>query len=351
MLAGQAELLSGANASIVLSMRISRAVIALTFLLTALPATTASAQSVPEVNGDCTKIAKGYRCLYGPFSFPGKDSDGALVFTGLVRPPGEAGYITSMRATLEDKKGGFVARHAVHLHHAVWLNTRKEDMTCPDFPIAGEYLDYTPDRFFATGKERTRTEFPEGYGYHWDNQPLDQYAFMGPLWAMNTHLHWMHGGYPKEVYIRLHLGFTPDDEATGMTDVRPVWFDVDNCSDSEFDVPGPKDPQNDYELTWDYTMPQGGEFIAMGGHLHDGGRTLELKNLTTDEMVYVSSAVYGSKNPANSDWDLRKMTSYSRLPGVDVTAGDALRLTAVYDHSRNWTDVMGIMIGALVVDE
>lgn len=331
-------------------MRTSRAVIALSFLLSALPATAASAQTL-DVNGECTKIAKGYRCLYGPFSFPGKDSDGELVFTGLVTPPDASGYITSLRATLEDANRGYVPRHAVHLHHAVWLNTRKTDMTCPDFPIVGGYLDYTPDRFFATGKERTKVEFPEGYGYHWDNQPPDAYPFVPPLWAMNTHLHWMHGGYPKEVYIRLHLGFTPDADAAGMTDVRPVWFDVDNCSDSEFDVPAPKDPQNDYELTWDYTMPVGGEFITLGGHLHDGGRRIELFNRTTDEMVYVSRALYGSKNPANSDWDLRKMTAYSAAPGMEVAAGDELRLTAVYDHSQNWTDVMGIMIGALVVEE
>lgn len=337
-------------------MRTSRAVIALTFLFTALPATTSSAQiALPEVNGECTAVAKGYRCLYGPFSFKDTPIDpetgkrsGTLVFSGLVVPPDAPGYITSLRATLEDKNRGFVPRHAVHLHHAVWLNTRKEDMTCPNF-IAPDLLDYLPDRFFATGKERTRVEFPDGYGYHWDNQPLDGYAsIMGPLWFMNTHLHWMHGGYPKEVYIRLHLGFTPDDEAAGMTDVRPVWFDVDNCSDSEFDVP---DLQDDYSPSWDYTMPVGGEFITMGGHLHDGGRRIELFNKTTGEMVYVSRAVYGSKNPANSDWDLRKMTSYSQTPGIEVAVGNELRLTAFYDHSKNWTDVMGIMIGALVVDE
>lgn len=45
------------------------------------------------------------------------------------------------------------------------------------------------------------------------------------------------------------------------------------------------------------------------------------------------------------------MTSYSQTPGIEVAAGNELRLTAVYDHSQNWTDVMGIMIGALVVDE
>lgn len=340
-----------AKASIVTSMRISRASLVLVFLLTALPATTSSAQvpELPPINGTCTETVKGYRCLYGPFSSADAD-DGALVFTGLVRPPGASGYITSMRATLVDTYGDFVPRHAVHLHHAVWLNTRKPDMTCPEFPLVGDLLDYTPDRFFATGKERTKIQMPSGYGYHWDNRAPDAYPGVPPLWAMNTHLHWMHGTHPAQVYIRLNLGFTPDEEAEGMTDVRPVWFDVDNCSDSEFDVPGPKDPGNNYKLTWDWTMPEGGRFVTLGGHLHDGGRRLALFNRTTDEMVYVSRATYGTKNPADSSWDLRKMSAYSADPGIDVAAGDTLRLTAVYDHSKNWKDVMGIMIGALVVE-
>jgi hypothetical protein len=340
----------GAGTSIVTNMRISRASLVLVFLLTALPATTSSAQiQAPPINGECIEIAKGYKCFYGPFKYSDA-KDGTLNFSGFVRPPDASGYITSMRAALEDADGGFVPRHAVHLHHAVWLNTRKPDMTCDNF-IAPDLLPYLPDRFFATGKERTKIELPDGYGYHWDNQKIDGYPFLAPTWYMNTHLHWMHGDEPEEVYIRLNLGFTHDDEADGVTDVRPVWFDVDNCSDSEFDVPGPKDPGNNYKRTWDWTMPEGGRFVTLGGHLHDGGRRLKLFNRTTKEMVYVSRAKYTSKNPADSGWDLRKMSVYSADPGIDVVAGDVLRLTAVYDHSRAWKDVMGIMIGALVVEE
>lgn len=327
-------------------MRISRAFIALSFILTALPATS-SAQQVPPYNGECIPIAKGYKCLYGPFSYDDANEAGTLIFTGLVRPPDAAGYITSMRATLEDGDGEFVPRHAVHLHHAVWLNTSKSDMTCEEFPIVGDYLGYTPDRFFATGKERTRIQLPNGYGYFWDNEGPSTVPVLGPTWAMNTHLHWMHGDEPKEVYIRLNLQFTPEEEADGMTDVRPVWFDIDNCSDSEFDVP---DGEGGYRPTWDYTMPLGGRFVTLGGHLHDGGRRLKLENLTRKEMVYASRAKYRGSDPAKSGWDLRTMSVYSKAEGIPVAAGDKMRLTAVYDDARKWKGVMGIMIGALVVE-
>ncbi len=336
-------------------MRISRATVVLICLLTALPTTTSSAQTeVPNYNGKCHEIAKGYKCLYGPFSYEDTPIDprtgertGTLVWTGLVRPPDAAGYITSMRATLEDREGEFVPRHAVHLHHAVWLNTSKADMTCEEFPIIGDYLGYTPDRFFATGKERTKIGLPDGYGYHWDNEGPSAVPFLGPTWAMNTHLHWMHGDEPKEVYIRFNLQFTPEEEADGMTDVRPVWFDIDNCSDSEFDVPV---PGVGYSPTWDYTMPLGGRFITLGGHLHDGGRRLKLENLTRKKTVYVSRARYRGDDPAMSGWDLRSMSAYSRSAGIRVAAGDKMRLTAVYSDARKWHGVMGIMIGALVVE-
>ncbi len=192
---------------------------------------------------------------------------------------------------------------------------------------------------------------PEGFGYYWDYQPPPQAPYYKPVWAMNTHLMWMHKGYSPDIYIRLNLGFTPDPVGDSLIDIVPVWFDIDNCGDSEWDVPGPKQPGKNYKATWEYTMPQGGQFIAMGGHLHDGGRQLGLFNVTRNEEVFTSKATYKGKTLSDAGFDLRKMSTFSGFPGVDVSEGDVLRLTAVYDHSKNWKDVMGIMIGALYVQE
>jgi hypothetical protein len=192
-------------------------------------------------------------------------------------------------------------------------------MTCPGWP----------ERFFATGKERTRIVLPAGYGYHWA---------AGSIWGMNYHLDSHH--VTGEVYLRLNMGFVPDAKATGMADATPVWFDVDNCSDSEFNVI--RDPtRGNYERTWTYTMPKGGKFVALAGHLHDGGIRLRLRNLTTGERVFTSRAIYRYR------WNLRAMTTYADAAGKPVAADDQLELTAVYDDDHSWKDVMGIMIGAL----
>jgi hypothetical protein len=285
----------------------------------------------------CSPTTGGYRCLYGPIEVR-KGSPAVTPVADLVEAVPDSGYITSLRATLIDAQGNAVARHAVHLHHAVWLNPTRADMTCSG----------VPDRFFASGKERTRITLPDGYGYYWSNKPVPPpYSHLSHKWLLNYHLDGMHKG-KYEVFLRLDLDFTPEAEAEAeaMIDITPVWFDVDNCSDSEFNVPKDGGRRGKYKTTWDFRMPDSGRFVAMAGHLHDGGLKLKVRNRTQKETVFVSRPTYSKRDR----WDLRKMSLFSDANGPTVTAGDELRLTAVYDDSRAWKRVMGIMIGAFVPD-
>ena len=288
-----------------------------------------------RVEEGCTPTAGGYRCLAGPIEVR-KGAPAVTPVADLIDAVPESGFITAMRATLLDPQGNAVPRHAVHLHHAVWLNPTRRDMTCDGFP----------DRFFATGKERTRIALPAGYGYRWSNEALPPpYSHLSHKWLLNYHLDAMHKSR-YEVYIRLDLDFTPDAEAADTSDITPVWFDVDNCSDSEFNVPKNGGTRGKYKTTWDFEMPDTGRFVAMAGHLHDGGIKLKVRNRTQKETVFVSHPTYSKRDR----WDLRKMSSFSDASGPTVAAGDELRLIAVYDDSRSWRRVMGIMIGAFVPD-
>ena len=281
----------------------------------------------------CLATEAGYTCFHGPLDVP----TGEMVeVNDAFAPPPAPGFITWMRATLVDADGNPIGHHMVHLHHAVWLNPNKPDSTCGSFGGLPNW-----DRFFATGKERTKMVMPEGFGYFWDNQPnsFSDNAF----WALSAHLDGMHGA--EDVFIRLKTGFVPIEEAQGITDIDPYWFDVVNCSvNPVFDVAKGSGSGGIYKKEWTYQMDASGEFIAFGGHLHDGGLRLALKNLTTDAPVFTSHAIYGRER---EPWYLTKMTSYSGA-GVPVAAGDELRLTAVYDSTHRWRDAMGIMVGAFV---
>jgi hypothetical protein len=286
----------------------------------------------------CEPTADGYRCTAGPFEVGAGER--VETITGVAAPP-EPGYITSGQATLVDGDGDEVSHHMVHLHHAVWLNPAREDLTCESY-AGGLAPNY--DRFFATGKERTKVVLPAGYGYHWSNESPPEYAGYDPFWALVAHLDGMHGG--SDVYIQFDVGFVPDAAATGIIDARPVWLDVRNCSvDPVFTVAKGSGAHGKFRERWDYTMPLGGNFVFMGGHMHDGGLKLKLRNVTGGKSVFTSTVAYGRKK---EPWYLTSMSTFSGVPGMDVAAGDELRLTAVYDSTHEWEDVMGIMVGMLV---
>jgi hypothetical protein len=287
------------------------------------------------VEEGCAPHDNGYRCHYGPIVVR-KGEPAITPFADIVDAVPEAGYVTALRATLVDTAGNAVPRHAVHLHHAVWLNPTKGDSTCGGLP----------DRFFASGKERTKIELPDGFGYHWSNTPPPPpYSYLASKWLLNYHLDAMHKGR-YEVFLRLDVDFIADSAATDVTDVTPMWFDVDNCNDSEFNVPKNGGVNGKYKATWDYQMPTSGRFVAMAGHLHDGGLKIKLRNRTSGTNVFTSKPTYAK----HDKWDLRKMSAFSDPMGPRVAAEDELRLVAVYDDSRKWRDVMGIMIGAFVPD-
>ena len=281
----------------------------------------------------CAQTETGYVCHHGPIDVP----TGEMVqVDDAFTPPDAAGYLTTMRATLVDANGDPIAHHMVHLHHAVWLNPNKTDSTCSSF---GGFPNW--DRFFATGKERTKMVLPEGFGYFWDNQPNS--FSETPFWGMSAHLDGMHGA--EDVFIRLKVDFVPAEEAEGISDIDPYWFDVVNCTmNPVFDVAKGSGKRNIYKKTWSYVMQETGRFISFGGHLHDGGLRLALRNKSTDEGIFTSRAIYGR---ASEPWYLTKMTSYSGS-GFSVSEGDELSLTAVYDSTHRWRDAMGIMVGAFV---
>ncbi|MBW3578076.1 MAG: hypothetical protein KY462_10135 [Actinobacteria bacterium] len=289
-----------------------------------------------DVPSWCDATADGYRCVAGPIPVPSGERVDLL--SGVAAPP-EAGYVTSARATLVDAEGREVHHHAVHLHHAVWLNSHRGDLTCETY--GGTAPNY--ERFFATGSERTEAALPDGYGYHWVS-PAQQADTDVPGWVLVAMLDGL-AGHP-EAFIQLDLGYVAEvDAADDIVPVRPVWLDVRNCSAHPvFTVEAGSGGGGVHEEVWTYQMPISGRFVFAGGHLHDGGLQLRLDNATAAAQLFTSDAIHSTPGPP---WQLTGMTTFADPDGVPVESGDVLRLTAVYDSSRTWQDVMGIMVAML----
>jgi hypothetical protein len=160
--------------------------------------------------------------------------------------------------------------------------------------------------------------------------------------------------------------------------VRPVWLDIDQCSDSEVDTSA---GYSDIHYNWNSTL--NGRIVAIGGHLHDQGIAITARNATTGEMICDSRAGYAAggvgepaaagtgadgMHPAN--WDTITSVSHPELnlasfnghiaahrtcqPNTRIRdpwwrSGDRVEVHATYNHDAATQGDMGIMVA--FVDE
>ncbi len=152
------------------------------------------------------------RMLYriGPFPVvPGQNEIGNRVFG---EKPQVDGWITRFRPDLVYTNGRVPGVDVIHLHHGVWLNLSRRDVTWPGLP----------ERFFAAGEEKTITTFPKGYAYRYR---------ASDTWLLNHMIHNL-TPVPTEVYMVYEIDFIPDTSraARGLRPVTPLWLDVENGS-------------------------------------------------------------------------------------------------------------------------
>lgn len=277
--------------------------------------------------GSCVRTQRGYRCLYGPFSVA--EGENSFSFQAAAIP--REGFITGARVAVVDASGSNVSRHHIHLHHSDWLDPTTTSVLCPNW--AGSVI-------YMSGKERTKMVFPEGHGFHWKNTAPDETSEAAsetgdPYWAFSTMLMGMHPGMEDEVYLRLNLLFK------GMrADLQPVQTEfqsVTHCTNaSTFDIEKGAGADGRYRRTLDFEWPVDARFVWGTGHMHDGGIKLSFRNVTRDQRVLLSRALY-----ADGRWDLTGTTTWSSQRGLKASAGDLVRLKAVYDSTHQWDDVMG----------
>jgi len=302
---------------------------------------------------------------YGPLHIrPGSN----LILAGSVKPaekPSEDGYITRIKPNLVTTKGVVPPTYKLHLHHGVWLNLGAQDATSPGFP----------ERFFASGEEKTIFRIPPPYGY--PVKATDR-------WLINYMIHDL-TNKPFNVYITYDVDFVPLHSKLGrrMKPVKPVWMDVQNGhSYPVFDVlrgsgtngrftypdqatrPYGNGPQlNEWKLPYNATL------VATAGHIHPGGLYDDLiavrpgatpaarrrgrgpvpGDVPDSVRLFRSVAHYfGGRQPTS--WDVA-MTGTARNWRVRLRKGDILRTTTTYDTKLgSWYESMGIMVVYVAVN-
>ena len=252
----------------------------------------------------------------------------------LAPSPKVDGYVIGMSAEVVDVLGNPVPMQDVMLHHVVFAKVGVPDYTCGAIEdYSGDISDLRAERFYAEGEEHFALSLPEGYGY--PNRGQDTWGLLYML--MNHHPHTM------VVKIRYTVRYVTGEP---LTAVKPVWLDVKNCrADPVFSVAGTGKPGATVARTADFKMPEGGRFVAAGGHLHGGGVSLDVSD-TSCGSLFTSYPTWGLvfPRPVLHEPGPLHMTGFADPAGRPVRGGDTLRLTATYDNSRPHVRVMGIMI-------
>lgn len=200
----------------------------------------------------------------------------------------------------------------------------------------------TCERMFASGNERTPVTIVDWAsmkaggklaGYH--VKPSDSFAFIIDL--MND------SGSDKTVYVTMTYDYV-DGWPSNMDDMRPVWFDVDQCGLSEA---SPKSQSGAFEISaWPWSATLDGEVLGYGGHLHDGGLSVEM---SVDGVADCNSvATYGgdpayiakeppmmNKNSATTHISKMTICGPGKIKSAMMKKGQRWTLSAKYDYGRH----------------
>jgi hypothetical protein len=290
-------------------------VLALVGVMVALAAGCVPLRNAPPGGGET--VTQTFR--YGPFVLgPGEEVQG-FPNSGMPRPSGSFGLVGA-RFDAVDENGTPYGVHDVHLHHVVMTTNVRNDTICTG----------RRERFIASGMERTRLSLPTPYAYM---------VGADDQWGSIYHL--MNESAPgtgdKTVYIQYTLDYKPGATAQNSRPVSVYFQDITGCGDSTYDVPGDGGPGSVHTNSRTWTAPNDGIAVYTGGHLHNGGIDITLRDMTQARDVCVGTATY-HENP-------RHLSTINPC-GLhhQVTSGHRYRVAARYENDQPWPDVMGIMM-------
>jgi plastocyanin len=267
---------------------------------------------------------------YGPIAIAPGQND--IEFHPNRLKPSVPGYITRFRPGLVYSGTHVVPRvDVIHLHHGVWL--------MKGYPT------------YAAGEEKTISQLPRGYGYHYDP---------GDNWIMNYMLHNL-TPRPTRVTITYDIDFVPDSTAAakGITPVHPLWMDVSGLraypvfnalkgegKRGKFTFPDQARPsqQEDVGSAHEWVVPRDITLVGTAGHLHPGGLWDDLTATRGGKKRLLFRSVAKYFEPAGAvSWDV-SMTATKPNWRVFLKAGDKVDVSTTYDtRNASWYEVMGIM--------
>lgn len=215
---------------------------------------------------------------YGPFiTLPSTINNGMHTFEAhnATKPCSDC-LITWIQAGLQYLDGSYAnADTGMWLHHVVMANVMQRSSTCPL---------YSPDRFFASGNERTPANIcvngTNEAGYYLSS---DAELLIAPELMNET-------PDSRPVVVTITYEYIPSFPRH-FSNVTPVWLDITGvCGGSDYPVPNDTTTFSPVSPPWIANVT--GKITYVAGHIHDGGLDVEIqKNGVT---ICDSVATYGA---------------------------------------------------------
>jgi hypothetical protein len=186
------------------------------------------------------------------------------------------------------------------------------------------------ERFLGSGMERTPVAFPHPYAVL-----ISSTEQWGAIYHIMNET--PAGTAPKTVRVKYTLDYQPGANATNSRPLDSYFQDITGCGNSTYDIPGTGGANSVHVRSKTWTVPREGIAVYTGGHIHDGGIDISLKNDTQRYTLCTGVATY-HENPHH-------LATINPCPLHNyVGAGDAITVEARYDNSQPHDDVMGIMM-------
>lgn len=212
------------------------------------------------------------------------------------------------------------------LHHVGFWHTDRSDFLCPN----------KQEHVFGAGGELNEWVALPGYGYR---------VTRGERIRVSSMFHNPTDSDHPEVWLEVKARYLPLAAADrALASVYPVWFDVQECGRSGYDLaPGTNTTSGEFEL------PVSGRLLGLGGHLHDFGHELVVRDLTRDTELVRLRAELDEKGRILS----MPIVPFLAEGGYRLEEGDLVRVTARYENptGRPLPDgAMGIAVGYFLPD-
>lgn len=237
------------------------------------------------------------------------------------------GWLTAFHPRLANAHGHSLPNKL--LHHAAFYDTERTDFLCPK----------REEHIFGAGSEMNDWPVIPGFGYRVKKGDRIRISTMFANPTVKN--------YPEaffEVRIRYVVAQATAADPT-LKDIYPAWFDVMGCGNSGYDLPPGQSTR-----TGEFKLRFSGRLLGVGGHLHDYGEWLVLKDSTTNETI---ASLAPKLDPSGRIFSI-PVTLFADRGGFAVHRGDLLEVTDAYNNPTGKSlpgSAMGIVVGYFLPDD